>query len=284
VEIYGAVRDAKLTLFPSPRMALNAGPVALAGFAEPAWVEVHVSQPIVAGPFVLSAYRDISRDVRHWPKSSEDYAAVSMEPPSTVDVVQPYVAMVPCAALTMETRAFDAFAALGDPATARHAALKAGRRIALHETANGQVLAHVTLAAGPEAVHVYAQEGSSSHVAFGRGTVVVHGWVSAEDLEPFTGTPEQLPHLVTVGTNADRFDAPVQKEARVCPHDVTLMLMEPKGRAPQQLGRIPLGTRIGIVLWDHALTTVFIPDAGIFPVGDGTLVIPTKDLDGCTAP
>lgn len=283
VEIYGAIRDAKLTLGPTSRLTVLAGPVPLAGYVEPSWVEVHVKEPVSLGPtFVVSPFRDLSRDIRHWPESASDSAQVSIEAPSGIELAHRGFAAIPCSALTMETRSFDTFAALGVTSKTKHAALKAGRRVALSESARGAVAAFVTLAGGPQPVDVLAEDGASSHVAFARGTLLVHGWVSTSELEPESAAAAVVPKgFVFTGTNADRFDAPTQKEERVCTHDVTLQVMEPRARAPQPLGRIPAGTRIGIVLWDHTLTSVFVPEAGIFPVGEGTLVVPTKELDGC---
>ncbi len=281
VEIHGSIHDAKLTLGASARLSVWAGPIALAGFAEPTWVEVHVTRPVAVGStFVLTPLRDISRDIRHWPRSATEEAQVSIEPPSGIEVSQQSTASIPCSALTMDVRPFDPLAGLRDPNGAKQAALKAGRRAALRERADGPAVAHVTLAARAQPVTLLAREGASAHVAFPRGTLLVHGWVNGDDLEESSAAPQGF---VTMATNVDRFDAPTQKEERVCPHDVTLQVMEPKGRVPQKLGRIPTGTRIGIVLWDRALTTIFIGEAGVFPVGDGALVVSTNELDGCTA-
>lgn len=282
VEIYGDPRDVTLQLGKSAHLDLRAGPVFLSGFVEPASLEIYATRPVPVGAaLVLGPTRNLARDVRAWPHHASDDATVRIDAPAGIDLGQPVAAPVPCAALSLDRGSFDPLAGLRGKGEPVPASLKAGRRVVLRERPDGPELAKITLAANGEPVVVLEERGGARHVAFVRASLVIHGWAGADDVEPSTAP---LSPLVTASTSADRFDAPQPKEERVCPHELSLQVLEPKGRAPQLLGRIPQDTKVSIVEWDHTFTKVFVQSAGIFPVEGASLVVPTKSFDGCRAP
>jgi hypothetical protein len=280
VEIYGDPRDVTLTLGESARIELRSGPVLVAGFVEPRSLEVHATAPLNVGPaFVLTGARDLAADLRTWPKDNADHGALRIDAPFGLELL-PQTADLPCSQLSLLRADFDATSVLGK-GPVRPAMLKVGRRVGLRERAKGAVTGWVTLAAEGEPVVIVGEQGGFSHVAFVRAGLLVHGWVTADDL---VESQAALRPQVVVATNADRFDAPLTKEERVCPHEVALDVLEPAARAPHPLGTIPAGTKIGIVLWDKALTQVFVRDAGIFATEGNALVVSTKAFDGCKIP
>ncbi len=280
VEIYGDLHDVTLRMTKSARLDAASGPVRVAGWVEPASLSLYTTGAVAAGPlFVLTGHRDLSRDVRSWPTRADDVAKVSVDAPAGLSA-RPALADVPCAALSFEPTNFDPLPSVGKTAT-RSAAITNGRRIALHETDTGAPVGDLTLATESLSVSVLEERGERAHVAFQWGALLVHAWVKRDLLRD--GPPEERA-MVVLSTNADRFDAPAVTEVKVCTHDLPITVVEAGGRVPMPLGTLPAGAQVGIVLWDREQTKIYVQNAGIFPVEGATLLVATKQLDGCKAP
>lgn len=280
VEIYADLRDVTLRMAKTTRIDAVAGPVLLSGWVDPASLSLYTTRPVVAGPlFVLTGYRDLSRDVRAWPTQANETARVSVDAPAGISA-RPALAEVPCAALSFEPTDLDPLTALGKTAS-RSAVIPSGRRVTLHESDVGPPLGDLTLAGPAQPVTVLAEKSARAHIAFPRGAVLVHAWVKREEL---LDAPPEPRSMVTIATSADRFEAPAVTETRICPHDVSITVVEPGGRVPMPLGTLPAGAKLGIVMWERDQTRVFVQNAGIFPVAGATLLVSTKHLDDCRAP
>ncbi len=280
VEIYGDLRDVTLRITKTTRLDATSGPVRLSGWVEPSSLALYTTRPVAAGPlFVLTGHRDLSRDVRSWPMRADEVAKVAVDAPAGISA-RPAIADVPCAALSFEPTKFDPLPLLGKTAV-RSAVIANGRRIALHETDTSAPVGDLTLATEGLPVSVLEEKGERAHVAFQWGGLLCHAWVQRDLLRD--GAPEER-GMVVLATNADRFDAPLVTEVKVCIHDLPITVVEAGGRVPMALGTLPAGAQIGIVLWDREQTKIYVQNAGIFPVEGASLLVATKQLDGCKAP
>jgi hypothetical protein len=215
-----------------------------------------------------------------WTEAKPGEVAVTFDPGDGVDVLRPPLsAPAPCDALTLDTAAFDARAAVPGVKTDRRALLRVGRPILLSIEPGGAPAAKLLAKDDVDAeVTIIDAAPAQSRVRWERHRAVVFGWVPSSEVRVPKPGPA-IGHGYGTGTGGS-FGRSVHPVARVvCPADVTVVAEAEGERAT--VGSVLQGTTINVMDRGAEEVEVVIRSSGIQIPSPVRLLARADQLKGC---